>query len=100
MSTVSPGACLIVEAIDPLHDRLQINLQNQVEIKATNHIRIKLYPITNPPTKAPLSTFKGWTSDSKFNEIETFENIKMDITLPNEFTSNSSAKAIGFTTGS
>ena len=89
MSSVTPGACYITEAVDSLHDRLELNLLNAAEIPATNHLRIYLYPIRNPPTKAPLTTFRGWTADTKFNEIETFENIAMDITLPNEFaTSN------------
>jgi hypothetical protein len=47
-----------------------------------------------------LTTFKGWTGDSRFNEIEAFENISMEITLPNGFSSDSYAKAIGFTSGS
>ena len=89
ISTVTPGACYITEAVDSLHDRLQLNLKNTAEIPATNHLRIYLFPIRNPPTKAPLTTFRGWTADTDFNEIETFENIAMDITLPNEFaTSN------------
>lgn len=44
-ATKMGGVCFIDEYIDDMHDRVQINLANPVDIPATWHVRIYMYPI-------------------------------------------------------
>lgn len=82
-----------------MYDIVQINLANTQPIDANLHVRVRIYPCKNPSSRVPLNTFSGYTGDSRYNPIESFEGISLSTVLPNTFESQSGVSIVGSTTG-
>ena len=81
----SDGICYEDEALDSMHDRISIELGNDVVIPAAAYLVIEIYPVKNFPSMAEVNEFSGWTGDQYYAEIETFSGAGYANTLPNTF---------------
>lgn len=84
----------IVEDTSNDHDTFKIYLGNTAVITAGKELRFRIYPVKNPSSFKPLTTFSGYTSDISENKIESWSAISYATTLVGEFATTSTVKIL------
>jgi hypothetical protein len=80
---------------DDMHDQVLISLNNPEPIPATYQLRFTIWPIQNPPSVKPLTSFSGWTGDEHGDPTERFEGANINTILPGPYSERSFVEILG-----